>query len=161
MQGPVAFNIRVLYKLYSLWHVTECIPFVFREGTVNVVKIQEVVTKSPNLSFMVCSRNKPPLSARVCCIEYICWRSCFLHLSFGWLQYVHLYTLCLVFGDFTYMSHKQRWFCLKDLWHLILNNHHNDVYCESCCTSSNQKSIFKWVNYTNKLISHIWFQCIM
>ena len=49
----------------------ECIPFVFREGTVNVVKIQEVLTESPNLSSMVSFRNKPPVSARVCCIEYV------------------------------------------------------------------------------------------
>jgi hypothetical protein len=119
LQGPVVFNIRILYKLDSPWHVSECIPFVFREGTVNVVKIQEVLTESPNLSSTVYFRNKLPVSARVYCIEYVFLRSCFMYLSLGWLLYVQLYTLCLVSGDFTYMSHKQRWFCLKHLWHTL------------------------------------------
>jgi hypothetical protein len=160
LQGPVDFNMRVLYKLDSPWHVSECISFVFREGTVNVVKIQKVLTESPNLSAMLCFRNKPPMSARVCCIEYIYIYIEDLHALISWLDTVCA-AVCLVFGDFAYMPHKHRWFCLKHLWHLILNNHLIDVYYKSFCASSDQKSIFNWVSYKNKLINHIWFQCLM
>jgi len=66
-----------------------------------------------------------------------------MHLSLGWLLYVQLYALCLVFGDFTYMSHRDDFFSEAFMTYLILNNHLIDVYYKSCYASSDQKSIFK------------------
>jgi hypothetical protein len=91
MQGPVAFNIRVLYKLDSPCHVSECVPFVFNEGTVNVVKLQDVLTvaqnalDSPNLSSMVCSGINPPckgLLHRICILKIL------FHALVSWLATV-------------------------------------------------------------------------
>jgi hypothetical protein len=115
LQGLVAFNIWVLYKLDSPCHISEYVPFVFNERTISVVKLQDVLTvaqnalESPNLSSMVCFKNKPP-QARDCCTEYVLLRSCFMYLSLAWLLYVQLYTLYIFNGIHIYIY----------IWYILL-----------------------------------------